>query len=470
MSLRWLQLGTLTFILAPTASALAQAPKTDREGGLLPPVVQVVAKEPIDEEEITVELIKVMPKTRDQMKSKTDLGDNFKTIKIKRDKTDEPIAMNSDEPVKMADKPAEKITKVRQDEPLNFVPTEKQKALPISDVAKTKAAEPRVIMEERAPRIIKVPVREPAMNDWKMPEVSWPSMPTPHCAADNSSDCPMPTLADSNVGWIESALIGTQARVRYDARWRNPTPDRAEFITGRNKQYFDGFDISGRGFAVPESNLDIFEANFYLEWAYSPRISGFIELPLRSVHPAENPNAFGIGDFNVGVKVAYFMMPEQVQTFQLRLVMPSGNAGLGLGTGHAVIEPSLLLWQKLSERWTLEGQLRNWIPVGGTNHAGYTLIYGLGLSFDAYHTDTMCIKPVAELLGWSTFRGMQSDFIDSLPTFQSTGDARGTVLESAFGFRGTVMSNCDWYLGYSYSLLDTTWFKHNLRAELRWRF
>lgn len=486
MTLRWVQLGTLTMLLIPGTGAQAQSSKADRDGGLMPPVIQVMAREPIDEEEITVELIKAMPRTRDEMKGKIDLGENFKVIKIKRDKTDEPISMTSEASAsvmekkpaqvteKKADKPADKIIKVRRDEPLNFLPAEKQKSLP-SSVPVSSSPAPGLISDERPTRTVKTPVRESAhigdLSDL-VPSLSWPGSTTNTTSTLSCDNCELvfPTLADSNVGWIDSAIVGTQARLRYDARWRNPTPDRAEFYVARSKQYFDGTDISGRGFSIPESNIDLFDVAAYFEWAMSDRFSVFYEMPIRYIRPTENNTAIGVGDINFGFKFAYFMMPEQVQTFQLRLIMPTGQTELGLGTGHVTIEPSLLLWQKLSDNFTLESELRNWIPVGGTNYAGYTLRYAMGLSYNWYQSETMSIKPVTELIGWSTLRGYQSEFIDSLPTFQSTQDARGTVIESAWGLRGTIWGNCDWYTGYSFAVTSTTWFENNFRAELRWRF
>ncbi len=475
MSSRWLQLGTLSLLIAPGTWVFAQAPKADRDGGLLPPVIQVMAKEPIEEEEITVELIKAMPKVREQVKKAED--SNFKVIKIKRDKTDEPISITSSEPARVVEKTEkhDKVVAARRDEPLNFVPIEKQQALPTlqtpPQAAPVAAAAPAKLMEERPTRLVKVPVRENAYGDWSMPEMQWPDwFSSKPCTVADGEDFKIPGLGESNVGWIDSALIGNQVRFRYDARWHNRTPDRAEFITGRNKQFFDGFEISGRGFEVPESNIDMFEGITYVEWAFTPRISAFMEMPVRYIRPNENPTAFGGGDFNMGFKFAYFALPDQVQTFQLRLIFPTGSDGHGLGTGHTVIEPSLLLWQKLSENFTLESELRNWIPVGGLNYSGYTLRYALGLSYDLYQGESFSVKPVTELIGWSTLRGQQSDFIDTLPTSQVTSSAQSTVIESAWGLRGTVWGNCDYYTGFSYALTSTTWFQYNLRAELRWRY
>lgn len=488
MSSRWIQLGTLTLLIAPDTWLMAQAPKTDSGSGLLPPVVQVMAKEPIEEDEIVVELIKAMPRTREQMKI-TSNGE-FKTIKVKREKMDEPITMTETEPGKAAEKTVEKtvekkvektvekpekIVPVRRDEPLTFLPQEKQQALPVTQVPAQSSplapTTPARLPDELAPKLVKVPVREKAYGDWQMPEMQWPDWMNSHTGVPNDSiEFLPPSLSESNVGWIDSALIGNQVRLRYDARWKNPTPDRAEFFVGRSKQYFDGFEINGRGFAVPESNIDMFEGTTYVEWAFTPRLSGFMEMPVRYIRPTENPTAIGGGDFNLGFKLAYFAMPDQVQTFQLRLIFPTGSESRGLGTGHSVIEPSLLLWQKLSQDFTLESEIRSWIPVGGLNYSGFTLRYGLGLSYDLYRAENISIKPVTELIGWSTLRGLQSDFIDSLPTFQTTSSAIGTVMESAWGVRGTVYGNCDYYAGYSFALTTPTWFEHNLRAELRWRF
>nr|HMP16995.1 hypothetical protein [Gemmatales bacterium] len=354
-----------------------------------------------------------------------------------------------------------------KEEKLTFLPVEKQKALPDG-----KASSPVVVMEEKLPRVVKVPVREIPPHDWSLPELSWPEAWTPGSDILGSDTCfeALPTLADSNVGFIDSAIPGTQVRFRYDYRLNNRTPDRAEYWTARNKQYFDGFDISGRGFSIPERSIDLMEWTPYVEWAFNQRVSAFLEFPIRYVKPNENPEAFGGSDLNFGVKIAYFMMPEQIQTFQLRLWVPTGSSDAGLGRGLSALEPSFLLWQKLTDRLTLESEFRNWIPIDGTNHAGYTLRYGAGLSYDLVQGDTWSLRPVLELTGWTILRGFESQFIDSVPTFQSTESAQGTIFELAPGCRGTVMGNCDWYLGYAFNITSKSWFEDNLRFELRWRF
>lgn len=474
MSSRWPLFGTLSLLVLPGTSLWAQQTKAEREGSVLPPVVQVVAREPMDEVELMVEVIKAMPRTREELKPKQDLPDNFKIIKVKRDTTEEPLHISSHEANKLVEKVSDKkAPSVRQEEPLNVLQVDKQKAVSTSSSpVPAVLPEPAFLREEKPSRVVKVPVREAHPHDWSLPAMSWPEAWTPSTDIIGGNVCntSMPTLAQSNVGFIDTAIPGTQIRFRYDYRVNNSTPDRAEYYTGRNKQYFDGTDISGRGFSVPESNIDLMDWIPYVEWAFNQRVSAFLEFPIRYVKPTENPIAVGGSDLNFGVKIAYFMMPEQVQTFQLRLIVPTGSSDAGLGTGHSVIEPSFLLWQKLTDKLTLESEFRNWIPIDGTNHAGYILRYGAGLSYDLVQGDTWSLRPVLEATGWTILRGFESQFIDSVPTFQSTENAQGTIIELALGTRGTVMGNCDWYLGYAFNITSKSWFEDNLRFELRWRF
>jgi len=73
--------------------------------------------------------------------------------------------------------------------------------------------------------------------------------------------------------------------------------------------------------------------------------------------------------------------PDQFVTFQLRTYAPTGNASLGLGTGHFSLEPSLLYFKQLTERLTIQAQFTDWIPIDGTAEAGNVLSYGFGFSY-----------------------------------------------------------------------------------------
>lgn len=496
MSSRWLHLGSISFLCSGliAAPASGQSPRSERDGGLLPPVVQVVSKQPLDdEEEIMVEVIKTMPRLKTETKEEKK-EENFKLIKVKKELTEEKLvvtAKNKPATTSPADTSTVRRTSSTADTSAARKLTETKPAV-ASHRADPETAGARVFHSDKA-----LLPEEKSVTLFKMPTFSWyaaskpaeeqtpaadvepfkgvPSGQELHGADtavhfDVHEEFSPPSLFASNVGWIDSALIGTQLRMRYDARINNTTPDRAEYYTARNMQFFNGTNISGRGFPIPERKIDMQEATTYGEYAFSNRWSVFFEVPVRFMNPDQNPAASGFGDLNTGFKVAYFAEPEQVQSFQLRIYMPTGTTENGLGVGHATIEPGLLLWQKLSDNWLLESEIRDWIPLNGLNYAGNTLRYSLGLSYDAYSNESWSIKPVAELLGWSILRGKESRFINSLPTFQSTHDAQGTILESAFGVRGGWKEDCDWYLGYSIPLTGKSWFEHNLRLELRWHF
>jgi hypothetical protein len=478
MSLRGLHLGAVSLTFASTLMA-AQPPRgVEREGGLLPPlpvksttaaakppVVQVVAKQPAEDEEILVELIKVMPRVKEEVKAREAKNDNFRVIKIKREESEAPKPIETS---KVVTKPVKQVNQ----EPLKFVPTAKQEAVPtLKPSPKSEPASPLV---DQQVKVVKVPVSAKKHVD---EDTTWPSMPNPFSGYPGAiGDACLEGIflpPRSAVGWIDPATIATRARLRSDARYHNDRPDRAEFFTARNQQFFGGIDegISGRGFPIPERSINMKENSLYVEYAFTPRVSAFVEGVIREMDPLENANHSGFGDMNTGFRVAYFLLPDQVQTFQLRIFAPTGRTEAGLGNGHATLEPALLLWQSLGDGWALESEIRDWIPLGGTNYAGNVLRYGLGLSYEMYRNDYGSITPVAEIIGWSVLRGKESRFVNLLPTFQETFESRGTIFEAAFGVRGQITGNCDWYLGYARTLSTAkAWFDDNLRLEVRWNF
>ena len=66
---------------------------------------------------------------------------------------------------------------------------------------------------------------------------------------------------------------------------------------------------------------------------------------------------------------------------RLRGTIPTGNARDGLGTHHVSIEPGILFYRQLSDRFVVEGELRDWASLGGTDFAGNILRYGIGASY-----------------------------------------------------------------------------------------
>ena len=91
----------------------------------------------------------------------------------------------------------------------------------------------------------------------------------------------------------------------------------------------------------------------------------------------------------------------------------STSADRWVGTGHYSIEPGLLYSGKLSDRWTLQAELRDWISIGGADdYAGNVLRYGVGVGYDWIKGSRYRITPVVEAVGWTVLDGQVFDFDD----------------------------------------------------------
>ncbi len=267
-----------------------------------------------------------------------------------------------------------------------------------------------------------------------------------------------PIISDSNVGYIDNAIIGTYFRLRYDAGYANRRPNRAEFFYAKGAP-------AGPGLPLPEASIDYQDLPVYLEVAATERLSGFVEIGPRLLNPDINANSAGLADMNAGFKWAAVLQPDFVATFQLRTYIPSGDASRGLGTDHISLEPALLIYSRLDPNWSLASELRYWIPIDGTDFAGDVIRYGIGLSYDLNPAGSTRISPVAEFVGWSVLGGKES-FIGP-GGFVVQGAAGDTILSAKLGVRVRFESNNDFYIGYGRPLTGDRWYENTFRVEYR---
>lgn len=274
--------------------------------------------------------------------------------------------------------------------------------------------------------------------------------------------------AISDTGYIDSAIPRTMFRERYDAAYKDNRPDRAEFFyakCGCFRQNAGALtDPKAPGPPLQETRVDYQDVSSYFEFAASDRLSGFVEVPLRFLNPEVNANATGIGDINVGVKYALIACADRFVTLQFRTYIPTGDAGKGLGTDHVSLEPAVLLYQRLTDQLTLEAELRDWIPIGGTDFAGNVIRYGVGLSYEIYKCDNIRIAPVGELVGWSVLSGKE---LAAGGVVSAAGD---TIVNAKAGVRIGFGEHSDIYLGYGRALTGTVWYKDIVRLEYRLSF
>jgi hypothetical protein len=272
-----------------------------------------------------------------------------------------------------------------------------------------------------------------------------------------------PTVSNSRVGYIDDAIPGDVFRLRFDAAYNFRRPTRAEF-------FYPQTAPGGPGLPIPEPRVDYQELSAYLEVAVIDRLSGFVEVPWRFLNPEVNPDHEGLGDLNAGFKFAFIDDPDLVATFQLRTYIPTGDSHRGLGTDHVSLEPALLVYAPLTERLAFEGELRVWVPIGGTDFAGDILRYGIGLHYELLRTCRLRVTPVAELVGWTVLSGKESQAF--LPgDVVAVGDAAGdTIVNAKLGVRLDLGSVGDLYAGYGRVLTGDRWYENTLRVEWRVAF
>jgi hypothetical protein len=271
-----------------------------------------------------------------------------------------------------------------------------------------------------------------------------------------------PTVSSSRDGYIDSAIPGTEFRLRFDASYDDNRPNRAEFFYPRPGP-------AGPGLPDPERRVDFQELSGYLEAGLTDRLSGFVEVPWRFINPELNADHNGVGDMNAGFKYAFIRDPDLVATIQLRTWAPTGDSHLGLGNHHVTLEPALLVWKPLTDRCGLEGELRYWAPVGGTDFAGDILRYGVGVHYDLPRFGNVLVSPVATIVGWTVLGGKESVLQQS--GHVTIDDAAGqTIVNVKLGVRAQSERFGDVFLGYGRPLTGDRWYENTLRLEWRLPF
>jgi len=329
-------------------------------------------------------------------------------------------------------------------------------------------------------------------------------------------------------GYLDNAIPKTMFRLRYDNARDINRPDRAEYLYATWKEMsfhqhgilkngvFQGvfFDPNAQGPVQSPGNLNMQEISGYMEYAVSNRLSGFVDVPVRFLHfrglqeggdetpsndqgvpglheqgennnPANTPG--GLSDFQFGFKYAVLASPDQYLTFQYRTYSPTGDPRTGLGTGHWSLEPGLLYYKRF-DRLVFQGELLDWIPVGGGPMEGNVLTYGLGLAYDVYRRDNFRVTPVTEFVGWTVLNGYESFFIPGahIPTapglpvppglarvpfdhgvISAAGD---TIVNAKLGVRTYFGRGSDIYIGWGRSLTGDRWYKDIYRVEYRFVF
>jgi hypothetical protein len=290
-------------------------------------------------------------------------------------------------------------------------------------------------------------------------------------------------LSGSNValaapGYVDFAVPITQFRLRFDAAYDNNRPDRAEFFYGKCGCFATlppgnpNRDPHAPGPPLPETRVDYQELRPYFEYAFNNRFSAFVETPYRFINPDQNANENGFGNVLAGFKYALVACPDHYLTFQFTASTPTADVDRGLGNELVGLEPGVLWFRQLTDRLAVNAELRDWIPIGGTDFQGNILRSGTAVSYLVYNGCNFRVTPIGEMVGWVVLSGKEL-------TPGGTRDASGDTIVNGkvgvrFGFGPLVgpanMSRSDLYIGYGRALTGDVWYKDILRVEYALRF
>lgn len=293
----------------------------------------------------------------------------------------------------------------------------------------------------------------------------------------------------SMVGYIDNAIVHSEVRVRFDAAMDDTTPDRAEFFYAKCGCYAfltgtNAYDprTPGPGVAPPVGiprAVNFQQLYFYGEYAPHPHLSLFMQLPFRWLQAQSLPgvaqafpNAGGFSDMQVGLKFAALASARHYLTFQFRAYTPTGDAGLGLGTHHYSVEPSLLYYQRLSERTSVEAEVGDTHPlgtssgvptVGSGGFAGDVFFYGVGPSYQFVRDEKFGVAGVLEVVGWN----VRSGYVTG-PANPSTAGVN--IVNMKVGPRMSFGAHHSLYIGYGIGLTSAKWYRQIFRTEYRYSF
>jgi hypothetical protein len=283
-----------------------------------------------------------------------------------------------------------------------------------------------------------------------------------------------PEIDGSNVGYIDKAVVASEVILRFETEIHNLTPDLAEFLVPECSCASPGHP--GNGLPVVVKNLNAEILHLYGEYALSRRFSVFTEVPVRWIQPQsfsptndQVPSQGGLADVMAGFKFAVVASPRRYVTFELQSFFPSGDSSRGLGTHHYSVQPSILYYQRLTDRLTVESELGELHPIGGTpGFAGEVVNYGIGPSYKLFRWNGGDFSPLVEFIGWRVLNGMVTNAPQCTTLYPCS--AASNLLNLKGGARVTFGSHNSIYAGYGRALTGLYWYLRVFRLEYRYSF
>jgi hypothetical protein len=282
---------------------------------------------------------------------------------------------------------------------------------------------------------------------------------------------------------IDSPRPQTMLRIKYD-RWSNiTTPDRGGFFWSQANGKGLGpsplrLAQSGSGIKPPVPQpvfVNIDEGTYSMEAGAAGKMAFFLNFPYRLVNTNDTyAGGAGFGDMSLGTKSVLIDTELLLLTFQFKTYMPIGNASRGTGLGVVRLEPSLIWSTKLSEKTFFQGQLGEWVPLGGSNYFGSVLLSKFALNHEL--TEIIPNVPligVLEIDGW-TFQSGRYTQLFSTPNKQIATVTRSANTQSYWnigpGARIAFGNKADLGMGLLFGMGSQSWGNPIVTVDLRWMY
>jgi hypothetical protein len=257
----------------------------------------------------------------------------------------------------------------------------------------------------------------------------------------------------------------TQTKLRWDSGPGMILPDRNEYFWARA-------DGMGRG-PRPPAPLLAFPQLRYNELVLvteggTGRITMTTELPYREFQAEPFLHAAGFSDMSIMTKTLLFDCELLQFSILFRTYIPLGNELKGLGNGHVTLEPGGVVGIKLTPTTYLQGQMSEWIPLGGDpEYAGSILHYHGSLNQVIWRImPDVPLIVTAEAVGYSFQDGKYTD--PFLGSFQKSSGT--TYLYAGGGARLFVCDKIDFGFGGLFALTQQHFSRELYRMEFRVRW
>lgn len=283
------------------------------------------------------------------------------------------------------------------------------------------------------------------------------------CCPDPCYEPKWTPLADTAF-FVEAARPVTQTKLRYDSLQSIILPDRSEYFWARA-------DGKGKGPSPVKPLLgerSLRSNDFILvNEGGNGLISLVTETPYRNIQPDFAGHASGFSDMSIATKTLLFDCELIQISLMMKTYLPVGNARKGLGVGHVSLEPSLLMGIKITPTTYFQGQLSEWIPLGGDPaHQGSILHVHTSLNQELCRVlPDVPIIGTLELNCWDFQDGLYTDPI--LGAQKSSGYKYVTM---GSGVRMFVCDRLDIGFAAAFALSEQHLAEKTYRVEFRLRW